>query len=73
MRRLLMPALACLIIGLAPWPVTGQTPHLWGKLHWVAGGGHGMGAIDVFDLFLHGAPWIWLAVAVARTATAGRG
>jgi hypothetical protein len=26
--------------------------------------GHPFRAIDAFDLVLHGAPWVWLAVAV---------
>jgi hypothetical protein len=33
---------------------------LMGKIRWVIGGGLGVSAMDVFDLVLHGAPWIWL-------------
>ena len=46
-----------LTLGLAPFV---PEPHLLGKINWVLGGGNGMAAMDLFDLFLHGAPWIWL-------------
>lgn len=49
--------LACLTLGLAPFL---PEPHLWGKLHWLAGGAVGMKAMDWFDLVLHGFPWILL-------------
>lgn len=55
--RLLYPLIAALTLGLAPFA---PEPHLVGKLRWVAGGGVGMGAMDVFDLVMHGAPWLWL-------------
>lgn len=58
---LLPPAIASLTLGLAPFV---PEPHLLGKLRWVAGGAVGMGPMDWFDLVLHGAPWVWLAVAV---------
>ena len=70
MRRLLLPLAACATLGLAPMPFSGEEPHLLGKLRWVAGGGHGMAAMDVFDLVLHGAPWVWLAVVIVRLITA---
>lgn len=66
MDRLLMPLMASLTLGLAPFV---PEPHIVGKLRWVAGGGHGMAAADWFDLLMHGAPWIWLTwtlVAMAR-------
>lgn len=63
MNRLSLPLLACLTLGLAPFF---PEPHIIGKLRWLLGGGHGMAAIDVFDLALHGAPWVWLAIAIAR-------
>ncbi len=44
-----------LTLGLAPFY---PEPHIIGKLRWVAGGAHGMGAIDWFDLLLHGMPWL---------------
>jgi hypothetical protein len=39
---------------------------LLGKIRWIRGGGVGMAAMDVFDLFLHGAPWIWLLFLLAK-------
>lgn len=62
-RSLLVPALACLTLGLAPFV---PEPHLVGKLRWVLGGADGMAAQDWFDLVLHGAPWVWLGVSVGR-------
>lgn len=55
--KLFTPLLLSLTLGLAPF-----TPelHLVGKIRWVMGGGVGMSAMDVFDLVLHGVPWIWL-------------
>ncbi|MCB9680452.1 MAG: hypothetical protein H6733_03200 [Alphaproteobacteria bacterium] len=47
-------------LGLAPFS---PEPHVVEKLRWVlVDHGVGMRPIDVFDLFLHGAPWVWLAV-----------
>lgn len=69
--RLLPPLLASLTLGLAPFS---PEPHLLGKLRWVAGGGEGMGPMDIFDLLLHGAPWVWLAAAMVGLAwSSGRG
>lgn len=62
LATLAFPLLACLTLGLAPF----NPPHLIGKLQWVAGGAVGMGVMDWFDLVLHGAPWVWLAVSIAR-------
>ena len=59
---LLAPLVASLTLGLAPFA---PEPHLVGKLRWVAGGAAGMGAADWFDLAMHGAPWLWLGVALA--------
>jgi len=58
-KRLIMPVLASLTLGLAPFV---PEPHIVGKIRWVAGGAVGMGALDWFDLVLHGAPFVWLAV-----------
>ena len=46
---------ACLTLGLAPFF---PEPHIVGKIRWVAGGGKGMQLMDVFDLLLHGIPWL---------------
>lgn len=62
LRRLLskiplsLLVIACLTVGLAPFfPV----PHVWEKLTMLA---HGVLSrpMDIFDLLLHGTPWILL-------------
>ncbi|HIP37051.1 MAG TPA: hypothetical protein EYG85_09375 [Crocinitomix sp.] len=58
--------MASLILGLAPFV---PEPHIWGKLKWVMGGGafsgeHPMGAMDWFDLLMHGTPWLLLIVSL---------
>jgi len=55
--KLFTPLLLSLTLGLEPFT---PEPHLMGKIRWVIGGGLGVYAMDVFDLVLHGAPWIWL-------------
>lgn len=56
-QRYAMILVACFTLGLAPFV---PAPHLWGKLRWLAGGGHGMQSADFFDLLMHGAPWLVL-------------
>lgn len=56
--------MACLLMGLAPFF---PEPHLFGKLRWVAGGAKGMQAMDWFDLFWHGWPWLLLLRLVVVT------
>ncbi len=71
--RILPPLFASLTLGLAPFV---PQPHVLEKLRMIAAGGAGMKPIDVFDLALHGAPWVWLAwtlVAMARPAAAAGG
>ncbi len=63
MKRLALPLLASLSLGLAPFF---PEPHLVGKLRWVAGGAVGMAPMDWFDLVLHGAPWVWLLFELGR-------
>ena len=48
----------CLTLGLAPFR---PEPHLWEKLGMLAAG-ELTRPIDIFDLFLHGTPWILLIV-----------
>lgn len=48
----------CLTLGLAPFV---PEPHLLEKLRMLVSGELGK-AIDVFDLLLHGAPWILLII-----------
>lgn len=57
-NKLLLPILAALTLGLAPYY---PEPHFFGKVRWVLGGGTGMRAGDYFDLLMHGAPWVFLA------------
>ncbi len=47
----------CLTLGLAPFF---PEPHIYGKIKWILGGAHGMGAMDWFDFIMHGAPWALL-------------
>lgn len=60
-EKLVMPLLASLTLGLAPFT---PEPHLIGKLRWVAGGAKGMQGMDYFDLLLHGSPWLWLIISL---------
>ena len=55
-KPLLIPLLASVTLGLAPFV---PQPHVWEKLGWIASG-RGLAPIDVFDLIMHGAPWVWL-------------
>lgn len=57
-NKLLLPILAVLTLGLAPYF---PEPHFFGKVRWILGGGVGMSAGDYFDLVMHGAPWVFLA------------
>ena len=52
-----MAVLFSLTLGLAPFK---PEPHIVGKIRWVMGGARGMKPMDYFDLFLHGAPFIFL-------------
>jgi hypothetical protein len=58
----LVPAIiASLTLGLAPFS---PEPHIVGKLRWIAGGAEGMQPIDWLDTIMHGAPWLWLMIAL---------
>ncbi|MCP4286693.1 MAG: RND transporter [Gammaproteobacteria bacterium] len=48
----------CLTLGLAPFT---PEPHLWEKLKMLVAGSL-VQAIDIFDLLLHGTPWVLLAL-----------
>jgi len=54
--------IAALLLGLAPFQ---PEPHLWQKLKMLAAGELGR-PIDIFDLFLHGAPLILVAIKLWR-------
>jgi hypothetical protein len=68
--RLPIPVLliAALTLGLAPFV---PEPHLWEKLKLLAAGDLAR-PIDIFDLLLHAAPWLLLAVKVARLGRSRR-
>jgi hypothetical protein len=68
--RLPIPVLlvAALTLGLAP---VVPEPHLWEKLKLLAAGDLAR-PIDIFDLLLHAAPWLLLAVKVARLGRSRR-
>jgi hypothetical protein len=57
-----MIALPAVLLALAPFV---PEPHLWQKLKMLAAGTL-QRPIDIFDLFLHGAPMILLAIKLAR-------
>jgi NADH:ubiquinone oxidoreductase subunit 5 (subunit L)/multisubunit Na+/H+ antiporter MnhA subunit len=48
----------CLTLGLAPYT---PEPHLWEKLKMLASGVL-TELLDIFDLLLHGAPWLLLII-----------
>ncbi|MBL7942847.1 MAG: hypothetical protein JNM00_08780 [Flavobacteriales bacterium] len=53
--------LLSLTLGLAPFV---PEPHLFGKIRWIAGGAHGMKAMDWFDFAMHGAPVVMLIISL---------
>ena len=55
----------CLTLGLAPFV---PEPHLWEKLKMLAAGELAE-PIDIFDLLMHGAPWILLLLKLYFLAT----
>jgi len=54
-----------LFLGLAPFS---PEPHVWEKLRMLAAGDLSR-PVDMFDLFLHGAPWVLLAAKAIRALT----
>jgi hypothetical protein len=57
-------ALLCLTLGLAPFS---PEPHVLEKLRLLANGELGR-PLDMFDLLLHGAPWLLLILKLIRMA-----
>ncbi|MBV7409734.1 RND transporter [Maritimibacter sp. DP1N21-5] len=57
----------CATIGLAPF----APPHVWEKLQMLVAGDL-VAPIDIFDLAMHGAPWLLAAAKGLRTLQAGR-
>ena len=49
-------------LGLAPFM---PAPHIWEKLRMLAAGDLGR-VVDIFDLVLHGVPWLLLGAKVIR-------
>lgn len=56
-------AVACATLGLAPFV---PEPHVWEKLRLLFAG-ELVRPIDIFDLVLHGVPWILLVLKLIRT------
>ncbi len=54
--------IVALTLGLAPFA---PEPHVWQKLTMLANGDLHR-PIDIFDLFLHGAPWVLLGMKLTR-------
>ena len=59
---------ACLTLGLAPYM---PEPHLWEKLKMLTSG-ELTKPVDIFDLLLHGTPWILLIIKLVLLATKKR-
>lgn len=54
--------MASLLLGLAPFV---PEPHVWEKLKMLADGSLSR-PIDIFDLLMHGAPWVLLVIKLTR-------
>ena len=59
---------ACLTLGLAPFM---PEPHLWEKLKMLTSGELAK-PVDIFDLLLHGTPWILLIIKLVLLASKNR-
>lgn len=59
---------AALTLGLAPFV---PEPHLWEKVRMLSAG-ELVRPIDIFDLVLHAAPWVLLALKLGRLAWSRR-
>jgi uncharacterized membrane protein len=68
--RMNLPILivACLTLGLAPFM---PEPHLWEKLKMLTSG-ELTKPVDIFDLLLHGTPWILLIIKLVLLASKKR-
>lgn len=64
-QSLLLFVLLALTLGLAPFV---PEPHVWQKLKMLAAGTLHK-PIDIFDLVLHGTPWVLLLLKLYRIAT----
>ena len=61
--------IACLTLGLAPFV---PEPHIWEKLKMIAAGELSR-PIDIFDLIMHGVPWVLLILKLIRTTMQSAG
>lgn len=59
---------ACALLGLAPFT---PEPHVWEKLKMLASGTLTK-PIDIFDLVMHGLPWVFLILKGIRELTKPR-
>lgn len=66
-QPLILFVFAALTLGLAPFI---PEPHIWEKLKMLAAGSLSR-PIDIFDLFLHGAPWALLILKLVRLQRGG--
>ena len=57
-----------LTLGLAPFT---PEPHIWEKLKMLANA-ELTRPIDIFDLLLHGLPWVLLGIKLIRLSTSGK-
>ena len=57
--------IASLTLGLAPFV---PEPHVWEKLRMLANGQLSR-PIDIFDLIMHGTPWVLLGLKLVREVT----
>jgi len=62
---LLLLIVVCLTLGLAPFT---PEPHLWEKLKMLTSG-ELTRPVDIFDLCLHGTPWVLLMIKLFLLAT----
>ena len=61
----LMVFIVCATLGLAPFT---PEPHVWEKLKMLFAGELNQG-IDIFDLLMHGLPWVILVAKLYRQMT----
>ena len=59
--------LACLTLGLAPFF---PEPHIWEKLKMLFAGDLSK-PVDIFDMLMHGVPWLVLLAKLARLVVRG--
>jgi len=64
-----MAVMMALLLGLAPFM---PEPHIWEKLKMLAAGDLTR-PMDMFDLMMHGAPWLLLGAKALRAFTAKEG